>query len=454
MLRRLGPAEDMGCEQTDKTEKPSMRAGDIPENGLFPRGLEYNCPVHENWNIVHTGMLIPECHQIYICSENCLRGVLMTADEMGEAGRISGVMPSERDVITGKLEDVTISGVSDVIEGLPVKPRAVQIFPVCMHHLLGADIRYIYASLEKKYPDIHFMRCWMDPIMQKTGPGPEVKLKDAMMSVLKAQKERRSLSVLGDNLPLPEDSDIIRLLKKHDVSVLQVQDQTSYDAYLKMADSAVYLTRSAAAITGIKKAAEKNNRKWLYLPPSCSEEVIKEELRSLLAAFALDPSEAECFAEEETMACRKALAGAKELIGDMEIVLDQAALPRIWETASYLLSSGFHVSTLYADSISAEETEAAKHLKETAPELKICSTVHAGSRVIRKQHENKVLAVGPKAAYFTDTPYFVNWIEQDGNWGFDGIRKLLHAMTEACFHEKDTKDLVQRKGLGWRSDVE
>ena len=26
----------------------------------FPTGLEFNSPAHGNWNIVHTGMLMPE----------------------------------------------------------------------------------------------------------------------------------------------------------------------------------------------------------------------------------------------------------------------------------------------------------------------------------------------------------------------------------------------------------
>ena len=30
----------------------------------FPPGLEFNSPVHGNWNIVHTGMLMPEAIQI------------------------------------------------------------------------------------------------------------------------------------------------------------------------------------------------------------------------------------------------------------------------------------------------------------------------------------------------------------------------------------------------------
>ena len=51
----------------------------------FPAGLEFNSPAHGNWNIVHTGMLMPEAIQIYVCADNCMRGVVLTAAEMNAA---------------------------------------------------------------------------------------------------------------------------------------------------------------------------------------------------------------------------------------------------------------------------------------------------------------------------------------------------------------------------------
>ena len=54
-------------------------------------GLEFNSPAHGNWNIVHTGMLLPEAIQIYVCADNCMRGVVLTAAEMNAADRFSFV---------------------------------------------------------------------------------------------------------------------------------------------------------------------------------------------------------------------------------------------------------------------------------------------------------------------------------------------------------------------------
>ena len=42
---------------------------DIDFNAPFYEGLQYNAPARGVWNIVHTGMLIPETHQVYVCAQ-------------------------------------------------------------------------------------------------------------------------------------------------------------------------------------------------------------------------------------------------------------------------------------------------------------------------------------------------------------------------------------------------
>ena len=61
MLKRVGNRELLG-----KTEIFIKEASfPVP----FQPGLEFNSPVHGNWNIVHTGMLVPEARQIYVCAD-------------------------------------------------------------------------------------------------------------------------------------------------------------------------------------------------------------------------------------------------------------------------------------------------------------------------------------------------------------------------------------------------
>nr|MCR5082691.1 nitrogenase [Parasporobacterium sp.] len=139
----------------------------------FKSGLEYSAPARGTWNIVHTGMLIPEAHQIFVCAAGCLRGVVLTAAEMHAEKRFSTVEVKESNLLDGDLEDLVIEGVTDIINKLPKRPPAVLVYTSCVHHFTGCDLDMIYAELAKRFPDIDFTDCYMNPIMRKSGLTPD-----------------------------------------------------------------------------------------------------------------------------------------------------------------------------------------------------------------------------------------------------------------------------------------
>ena len=79
MLKKLGEA----------TANPSVKISEAKFPAPFTSGLEYGAPARGTWNIVHVGMLIPQAHQIFVCAQGCLRGVVLTAAEMGASERFS-----------------------------------------------------------------------------------------------------------------------------------------------------------------------------------------------------------------------------------------------------------------------------------------------------------------------------------------------------------------------------
>ena len=108
MLQRAG--------ETIDPKDAIISVGEASYPAPFASELEFNSPVHGNWNIVHMGMLMPEAIQIYVCADNCMRGVVLTAAEMNAADRFSFVILEEDHVLNGNLEDITIEGVTDVLK--------------------------------------------------------------------------------------------------------------------------------------------------------------------------------------------------------------------------------------------------------------------------------------------------------------------------------------------------
>ena len=422
------------------------------EDASFPKPfaskLEYNSPVHGNWNIVHTGMQVPETIQIYVCAENCMRGVVLTAAEMNAADRFSYVIVEEKDLLYSNLEELTIEGVTDVLNMRGDHPKAVLLFTVCLHHFLGSNLKYIYRKLEERFPDICFIRCYMDPIMQKHSLTPDQKLRKAMYDPLPVcEADEKTVSVLGSDFVLDESSDIKRLLKRYGYRVRELPACNTWQELLEMSRGRLFLNCYPAGKYGMEAQAKRLGREHLYLPGSFSYEEIENQLKQLTDMLGLPELTEEELAHERA-ACEEKLAEAKNLMGEMPIVLDYLYHPRPLGLAKLLLTHGFCVKAIYLDGISPEEKEDFLWLQEHAPELELIATIQVKMRVLPRGGEEKVLAIGQKAAYFSRSRNFVNLVQGEGLYGFDGIRRTAELMMDAYRNEKDTERLVIQKGWG------
>ena len=116
-------------------------------------------------------------------------------------------LEEEKDLLYSNLEELTIEGVTDVLNKRGDHPKAVLLFTVCLHHFLGSNLKYIYRKLEERFPDICFIRCYMDPIMQKHSLTPDQKLRKAMYDPLPVcEADEKTVSVLGSDFVAACDS--------------------------------------------------------------------------------------------------------------------------------------------------------------------------------------------------------------------------------------------------------
>lgn len=419
--------------------------GEANERPLFVHSPEFNPPAHGVWNIVHVGMLVPQSHQIYVCGVNCMRGVVLTAAEMDARERFSMVLLEERDLIDGSVERVTIEGVADVLERLPVLPPVVMVFTVCTHRFLACDLDYIYRRLGERFPGVRFLRCYMEPITQKRGLSPDQRLRRTMFELLPDAPVRdKSAAILGSDYALDPDADLRRMLASSGWELLEIQNYRTYQDMLTMGEAKVLFSIYPKARYGAVHNAERLGRQHYHLPASFSyaeiaaqEQLLAEELGLVM----LD-------AEAERAACEEALAHARQTVADMEIVIDQALHPRPLGLARLLLSHGFAVTKVYMDAVTLEEHEDYLWLQCHYPALLLCATNQPERRVLPRDGGAHVLALGQIAAWAEGTTHFVNLVEGGGLWGYAGIRSMARLMEEAAMEEKDTAALVPRKGLG------
>lgn len=437
MLQRINGHPIRACIRMAEAEFPAP----------FAHTLEYSPAARGTWNIVHTGMLLPETHQIYICAAGCLRGVVLTAAEMGAMERFSTIEVKEAELTDADNENFLITGISDIIDRLPQQPRAVLVFPACVHHFLGVNFAYVYASLCQKYPHIDFIPCMMDPIRQTRSLTPEQRERRAIYQQLRpaAERDAKACNILSSNLPTDPDSELMQLLTANGWKVRDMTTCTTYDEFLQMARAQFNLWYNPFGGPAAQDCATRLGQDSLQIPQLWRYEEISAVLQSVAARIGVPQPDW----QQQITACEQALATLYRDIGKVPIVLDFTFAFNPASLARLLLEHGFNVCALYADAFLPEDEPNFRWLQQHYPDLWLWSTKNADMRLQpRTTDGKKVLALGQKAAYFTGTPYFVNLVEGGGLFAFTGIVKLAHLMQEAFHAAKDTEALIRRKGWG------
>lgn len=437
MFRRIGA--DIGDSGT------RVKISDAMFPSPFVSGLEYGCSARGTWNIVHTGMLMPQAHEIFVCAAGCLRGVVLTAAEMNAQDRFSTVEIREQNVLDGDMEELIIEGVSDILSKLSYKPKAVLLYTSCIHHFIGCDLPMVYRTLRQRHPEVDFTDCYMNPIMRKSGITPDSLMRKQLYSLLPdCQKDDKAINIIGNNIAVSKESELYEICNKAGFSLSEIHDKKTYEQYKQMGSSFCNITTNPAARQAGEELCKRLGQKHVALLQSFNYKDIRNNLRTLcelLKCEALDLSQKQIEAE-------KALCRVRELIGDTPVIIDYTAVTSPLSLARLLLEHGFNVKAVYADSFTANEKEHFDFLKENFPSLDIFATVHAKMRVLDRKSNGKILAIGQKAAYFAQSEYFVNIVENGGLYGFSGIVGLCRLMEQAFVEPKDTRSLIQIKGLG------
>ncbi len=430
----------------------------------FVSGLEYAAPARGTWNIVHIGMLIPQSHQIFVCAQACLRGVVLTAAEMNAMNRFSTICVEDHNLLDGDMEELILEGTQDILERMPEKPRAVLLYTSCVHHFIGCDLDYVFRKLREKFPEIDFTDCYMNPIMRKSKMTPDAKMRMQLYSLVKkpdreaalcqayspyhTYKEPAVINFIGNNELTKESCEMVQMIRGAGYEIGDICACETYEEYQELAKSRLNITYNPAAVPAAEELKKRLGIPHLHLPLSFDYEEIDENLRRLAQVLKTEtPDLGKLRSEAEEELART----ARELKG-MPVALDYTAVSRPLELAKLLISHGIAVEEVYADSFIEPERKAFQWLRKEAPDLKLYATVQVKMGMLphtkAMEKGGNLLAVGQKAAYFTGTRYLVNLVEGGGLWGYDGIVRLAGWMRKAASKEADVENIIQIKGWG------
>lgn len=433
MLKRISYEANRAVKKIKDAEYPAP----------FAKSLEFSAPARGTWNIVHTGMLLPNSHQIYICAAGCLRGVILTAAEMGAMRRFSTLEVKEGDLTAKNHENFIIEGISHILNALPVLPRAVLVFTACVHHFLGTDLKYVYKTLRERFPSVDFAECIMDPIRQTQSITPEERERREIFRLLKNSDKIRQINIIGGNLPIDEESELIQTLKAAKYKIVDFPKLKSYDDFLNMSKSSLNVYQHPFTHIAAKEMKSRLDQNYLYLPIAYADNEIEEELKNLTNLLNIDIINFENAKNE----AHTALLRAKDIIKNTPVAVDLTFTHRPFHLAHRLAEKyDFNITHIFSDNVSKDDKADFAWLKENRAEILLIATKHADARLFCDEDKNheKILALGQKAAFFLQSPHFVNFVEGGGLWGYTGLKKLADLMIEAFNHKKDLR-IIEKK---------
>ncbi len=413
----------------------------------FQEGVEYSPPARGPWTIVHIGMLMPEMHEIYVCAQACLRGVVLSAAEMNVQDRFSTITVTEEHFRDGRLEETIIEGTTHILGRLPKKPRAVQIFSSCVHHFAGADIDWALKVLAERFPGIDFIDAYMTPTFRKSEMPPDNKMRLQLYRALrKPGHPAGGLLLAGTLEPFGEACDFAELARRARIPFYELAGLTRYDDYLEMANAATAVTINPAARQAGEALRERLGMKVLTLPLSYDEAEIDAEIDELSRALGAGYSVFEL--ERQKAEARNALENARLVLGDRPVAICQSATTRPLGLARRLLNAGIRVTDLFADAFLTADRPDFEILQREAPELRLHPVTTPEMRFAPRETEPGLVAIGQKAAWFTGARFMVNVIEGGAMWGHRGVAQLARRLARAAGHPADVASIIRIKGYG------
>ena len=428
----------------DRPPYITIRDADI--NGIFQGGLEYNPPARGMWNIVHTGMLVPEAHEIFACAQGCLRGVILTAAEMLALDRLSWISVSEQDMFDGTLEQDITDGVDEILSKLKKRPPVVLLYLSCIHLFAGVDFEAILQTLREHNPGIYFVDCYMTPTMRTT-VSPVMKMSAQIYGALNPlPPDKKCVAIVGNDRATDEDSELVRIIRQNGFTLFDIAYCKTFDEYLEMAKSSLNISYIPTGVLAGDELEKRFGIRHLHIPASYDFNTIEYNYSLLCQALGVEKPD---FSKDISEAS-SALDDALSVIGDTPVAVDYTAVTRPFELAALLCKHGFNVKYVIADSAGGE-SEAFEWLKENVPELMIYSPVNVNMLTFPEKPHESILAIGQKAAHYFSSDNFVNIIVNGGYYGFSGIKKLAVLMKEAYLTPKDRKALLRLKGMGCAS---
>lgn len=410
----------------------------------FEKTLHYVSPAHGGWGVIRVAALIPESYMLFVAPFACGRHGALGGIINNCKDKVSYLFIDEADIVSGHYEHLIPDAVEELFSYLPKRPKVLSIFVSCLDDLLGTDHKSLDAELEERFPGTRFLECHMNPFKGDTKTPPAIGLQNSIYSLLeKRPTNEKQINMIGNNAFVRPECELFGLLEKCGVSVKHIGTCKDYGDFMQMSESCFNLVLSPTA----KMAAEKM-QKTLGIPfftsyVSYDPEEIEADYRKLETQLGITMPD---FSSYKTEAIQS-IKVAQKTVGSYPIAIDYQAVRKPFTLAKVLLDYGFNVQMICTENGVPEfEKEACLAVMQKNPSIKITDAISHKTACF--EFENmKCLCIGFDCGYMTKSKHVVVQMDDEGLYGFYGIKMLMKQIISAFENEIDVNSEINNAGL-------
>ena len=414
-------------------------------NHCFDKTLHYNSPGHGGWGIIRVAALIPESHLMFICPSACFRHGSLGAVQHGYKDKTSYLYITPADVISG-YDAVVAEGAEELLEKEP-DIKVLFLFAACIDDFIGTDMDAIAREIGKKHPGLVVRVCHMNPIAADTSKPPLVSVYQSMLSTIPVtEKEKENaVNILGKFVPIPEECEMHEFFTFHGIpKVRQIAEYDRFADFCEMGNSKYNLVISPSA----KYTADYMDKTYGTISAfnviSYDLGEIRKNYEEIEESLFSEGGEKFDFTGIEEKA-KEAVEHALKKVKNIPISVSDSAVMRPFSLAKALLSYGFAVKEVVAQTAVSVDKEAYEELLETYPDIKIIQPLHHRSAVREKAGEGMV-AIGFEGAYLRQCDYVVDLSDDEGMYGYYGVIRLMNMLEQSVEEKADLRKMIEEYG--------
>jgi|GEM_PF-2508861 Nitrogenase molybdenum-iron protein, alpha and beta chains len=388
--------------------------------------LAYLSPMRDR---AKTVFRVPQSHSLHIAPSACNRRNVLSAFRNEDKENISCLNITEEDVVSGHYENIIGDAVDDLLEVLTPRPRIFLLYFKCIDDFLGTDEESLLNGLRQRFPDLAFVACHINPVALDGKIMPGMLLQSRLYSFLEKSIERdNGVNHVGGFVPIPPQCEIHELYRQLGIGPIRsLFTSTTYEDYSAMAKSRFTLVTSQMAELAAQEMEKNAGVPYCLCYNTFNPEDIVTNYRRITDIL----GEPACDFND---ACEKAYIDIKytcDVLDGIPLILGHSIPGRTFPLARLLLDNGFNLKLVFASRIFDIDRADHEWLKKNHPEVRIERGGTYEHLLGGGESERKTLTLGYESAQVLRTDHVIDFMRDEGMFGFYGLHRLLEMMREA-----------------------